>query len=206
MADTTGTRAVTNAVISPNVELLIGNWPIGYARRVTETQTRPVNPIYEIGTVGPIEMVPGQPAPVTLALEKVAIYGATMVGIVAKAIDSGDLAGVSKAAGLSLEDTKTALKVWVQKRLGAGATIGDVTSLADMPVGFQAKLNEGHPLDDTKVFITTYNNCWITRYSRPVVSTGDLLVIETMDISAQSVTTKEGIPVTQDKVEIVSKA
>ena len=206
MADTTGTRAVTNAVISPNVELLIGNWPIGYARRVTETQTRPVNPIYEIGTVGPIEMVPGQPAPVTLALEKVAIYGATMIGIVAKAIDSGDLAGVSKAAGLSLEDTKTALKVWVQKRLGAGSTIGDVTSLADMPVGFQCKLNEQHPLDDTKVFITTYNNCWITRYSRPVVSTGDLLIIEAMDISAQSVNTKEGIPVSQDKVEIVSKS
>jgi hypothetical protein len=205
MADITGSRAVTNAVISPNVELQIGSFTIGYARRATETQSRPVNPIYEVGTVGIIEMVPGQPAPVTLALEHVAIYGATLVGIIAKAIASGNLAGVSAAAGLSLDDTKTALQIWIQKRLGAGRTIADITSIADMPVGFQCQLNEQHPLDDTKLFITTYQNCWITRYSRPVVATGDLLTIEAMDITAQRVTTKEGIPVTSDKVEIVTK-
>lgn len=205
MADITGSRAVTNAVISPNVELTIGNFIIGYARRVTETQSRPVNPLYEVGTVGVIEMIPGQPAPVALSLEKVAIYGATMVGIVAKAIASGNLAGVSAAAGLSLDDTKTALQIWVQKRLGAGRTMADISSLADMPIGFQCQMNEQHPLDDTKLFITTYSNCWITRYTRPVVSTGDLLTIEAMDISAQRVTTKEGIPVTADKVEVISK-
>lgn len=205
MADITGSRAVTNAVISPNVELQIGNFTIGYARRVTETQSRPVNPLYEVGSVGVIEMVPGQPTPVTLALEHVAIYGATMIGIVAKAIASGNLAGVSAAAGLSLDDTKSALALWVQKRLGAGRGLGDVASLADMPVGFQCQLLEQHPLDDTKVFITTYHNCWMTRYSRPIVASGDLLTVEAMDISAQRVTTKEGIPVTQDKVEIVNK-
>lgn len=206
MADITGSRAVTNAVISPNVELMIGSFPIGYARRATETQSRPVNPVYEIGSVGVIEMVPGQPAPVTLALEKVAIYGATLVGIIAKAIDSGDLAGVSAAAGLSLDDTKSALRIWVERRLGAGKSLGDVSTLADMPVGFQCRLNEQHPLDDTKVFISTYHNCWITRYTRPIVASGDLMVVEAMDISAQRVSTKEGIPVTQDKIEIVNKA
>lgn len=205
MADITGSRAVTNAVISPNVELQIGNFTIGYARRVTETQSRPVNAIYEIGTVGVIEMVPGQPEPVSLALEHVAIYGATMIGIVAKAIASGNLAGVSAAAGLSLEDTKTALSLWVQKRLGAGHTLADVSSLADMPIGFQCQVNEQHPLDDTKVMITTFHNCWMTRYTRPIVGTGDLLVVEAMDIKAQRSTLKEGIPITSDKVEVVQK-
>ncbi len=206
MADITGTRAVTNAVLSPNVELQIGSFTIGYARKATETQARDVTPIYEIGTVGIVEMAPGQPKPVTLALEHVAIYGATMVGIVAKAIASGNLAGISAAAGLSLDDTKTALAIWVQKRLGAGRTIADISSLADMPVGFQCQLNEQHPLDDTKVFITTYQNCWITRYTRPVASSGDLLVVEALDITAQRVTTKEGIPITSDKVEVVQKS
>jgi ATP-dependent Lon protease len=66
----------------------------------------------------------------------------------------------------------------VQKRLGAGRSLGDVSSLADMPIGFQARLNEQHPTDDTKLFISTYHNCWITRYTRPIVSSGDLLTIE----------------------------
>lgn len=202
MADITGARAVTNASISPNIELLIGNFTIGYAKSVTETQERPVNPIYEIGSVGVIEMVPGQPAPVSLSLAHVAIYGATLPMIVAKAIASGNLSGISAAAGLSLDDTKTALQNWVTARLGAGRTMADISTLADMPVGFQVRINEQHPLDVTKVFITTYSNCWITRYSRPIVATGDLLTVETLDIRSQRVSTKEGIPVTADKVEI----
>ena len=205
MADITGSRAVTNAVISPNVELTIGNFKIGYARRMTETQTRPVNPVYEIGTVGIVEMVPGQPAPVTLALEKAQIYGATLVNIIAKAVDSGDLSGISAAAGLSLEDTKTALRIWVEKRLGAGAAFGGIQTLADMPVGFQIKTEEQHPVDESKLYIGTYHNSWITRYTRPIVASGDLLTIETMDISSQRVSYKEGIPVTQDKIEVIAK-
>lgn len=206
MADITGSRAVTNAVLSPNVELQIGNFTIGYARRVTETQSRPVNAIYEIGTVGVVEMAPGQPEPVTLALEHVALYGATMVGIVAMAIASGNLAGVSAAAGLSLDDTKTALQIWVQKRLGAGHSLADVRTLADMPIGFQCQLNEQHPVDDTKIMITTYQNCWMTRFTRPVVGTGDLLTIEAMDIKAQTVSVKDGILITSDKIEVVNKS
>jgi hypothetical protein len=204
MADITGSKAVTNAVISPNVELQIGNFTIGYARQVTETQARPVNPIYEIGTVGIVEMVPGQPAPVTLSLEHVAIYGATMINVIALAIDSGNLAGISAAAGLSAADTATALQIWLQQRLGANATMGDVFSLSDMPVGFQCKIKEQSPISASAVFITTYNNCWITRYTRPVKATGDLLVVETMDISAQSISTKQGSVVTQDKIEVIA--
>lgn len=206
MADITGSRVVTNAVLSPNVELQIGSFTIGYAKRVTETQARPVNPIYEIGTVGVVEMAPGQPEPVSLSLEHTAIYGATMVGIVAMAIASGNLAGVSAAAGLSLDDTKAALQIWVQKRLGAGHSLADVRSLADMPIGFQCQLNEQSPLDDTKVMITTYHNCWITRMTRPVIGSGDLLTVEAMDIKAQRVTTKDGLSVTSDKIEVVNKS
>lgn len=204
MADITGSKAVTNAVISPNVELQIGTFTIGYARQVTETQARPVNPVYEIGTVGIVEMVPGQPAPVTLSLEHVAIYGATMINVVALAIESGNLAGISAAAGLSVADTATALNIWLQQRLGANANMGDVFSLSDMPVGFQVKVLEQSPVNAAAVFITTYNNCWITRYTRPIKASGDLLVVETMDISAQSTSTKKGTPVTSSKIEVIA--
>ena len=204
MSDTTGTKAVTNAVLSPNVEFQIGNFTIGYARQVTETQARPVNPIYEIGTVGIVEMAPGQPAPITLALEHVEIYGATMINVVAMAINSGQLAGISAAAGLSEADTASALTIWLQQRLGANATMAQVFSLADMPVGFQAQLREQSPVDATSVFITTYNNCWITRYTRPVKSSGDLLVVANMDISAQSITVHQGRAVTQANIEVIN--
>ena len=204
MSDITGTRAVTNAVISPNVEFVIGQFTIGYTRRMTETQARPVTPLYEIGTVGIIEMTPQQPAPITLAAEHIEIYGASFINIVAKAIASGDLSGISPAAGLSVEDTKTAMKLWLDKRLGTD-DMGQVFNLADFPVGFELRLNEQHPLDDSKIMVTTYHNVWMTRYSRPIVSTGDLLIIETADMSAQRATTKEGIPVTQDKIEVINK-
>jgi len=205
MPDTTGVRAVTNAVISPNVEFIIGQFTIGYIRRLTETQARPVAPIYEVGTVGIVEMAPGQPAPITLSAEKVEIYGAPLINVIAKAIASGDLAGVSKAAGLSLDDTKTALKQWLNKRLGTD-DFGQVFSLQDFPVGFVLKAHEQHPLDETKVMITTYDNVWCTRSSRAVAASGDLLVIGTAEMVCRGGTTTESIPVTQDKIEVVSKA
>ena len=204
MPDITGSRAVTNAVISPNVEILIGQFTLGYIRRLTETQARPVTANYEVGTVGIVELTPQQPAPITLSAEHIEIYGANFINVIAKAIASGDLAGVSPAAGLSLDDTKAALKIWLRKRLG-NEDFGKVFALADFPIGFAMRLQEQHPLDETKLYITTYQNCWITRYTRPVVATGELTVVETADITAQRTTSTEGIPITQDKVEVVSK-
>jgi hypothetical protein len=204
MADITGTRAVTNSVLSPNIEMMIGQWTIGYVRRLTETQARPVTPIYEIGTVGVVELTPQQPAPITLAAEKIEIYGATFINVVAKSIASGDLAGVSPAPGLSLDDTKNALRIWLRKRLG-NEDMGQIFTLNDFPVGFQFRVTEQHPLDDTKQLITTYQNSWITRYTRPIMSTGELLVVATADITAARAVYTEGIPVTQDKVEVVAR-
>lgn len=198
MADVTGNHAITNAVLSPNVQLAIGQFTIGYARQATETQSREVTPIYEIGSVGVVEMAPGQPKPVTLALEHIAIYGATMINIVALAIDSGNLAGISAAAGLTTAQTVTALTTWLQAQ---GTTMDSIFDLAHMPIGFTAKVYEQSPVDPTAQQITTYNNCWITRYTRPIKATGDLLVVETMDISAQNTSTAQSkVTVTQNQI------
>jgi hypothetical protein len=198
MSDVTGNKAITNAVLSPNVELAIGQFTIGYARQVTETQARDVAPVYEIGTVGIVEMAPGQPKPVTLALEHVAIYGATMVNIVALAIASGNMAGISAAAGLTSQQTVAALTTWLQ---ALGTTMSSIFDLAHMPIGFLAKVYEQSPVDPSAQMITTYNNCWITRYTRPIKATGDLLVVETMDISAQSTSTAQSkVAVTQNQI------
>ena len=97
MADITGSKPVNNAVISTNIKIKIGKWIIGYIRNITETQARPANPQYEIGSVGPIDLIPAQPAAVTLACTKIAVYGANLINVIANAIKSaqtGDGAAV----------------------------------------------------------------------------------------------------------------
>ena len=208
MADITGSKPVNNAVISTNIKIKIGQWIIGYIRNITETQARPANPQYEIGSVGPIDLIPAQPAAVTLACTKIAVYGANLVNVIANAIKSaqtGDGAAVFTAWGLTAAETASALNYWLGQRQGvASGDLSKVFSLADLPVGFQIEIDEIFPADINKVMKTTYNNCWIVRYTRPIVASGDLLVAETADINSQFVSYSRGRIPTQGSVEIVS--
>jgi len=214
MPDITGSKAVNNAVISTNITVELGKWTIGYIRSITETQARPVNPQYEVGTVGPIDMIPSQPAAVTLACAKVAIYGANLVNVIANAIDTDQGTAIFTAPGLSALETQTAMKAWLGKYQGqgGGGNLKDVFTLSALPIGFIIKINETFSGDANKVLITEYHNCWIVRYTRPIVSSGDLLVAETADINCQfvkynnltsrSITTTNG----QSIVELIPQA
>ena len=210
MADITGSKSVNNAVISTNIKIKIGQWIIGYIRNITETQARPANPQYEVGSVGPIDLIPAQPAAVTLACTKIAVYGANLINVIANAIksaQSGDGAAVFTAWGLTAAETATALNYWLGQRQGKGGGNGDlaqVFALADIPVGFQIEIDEIFPADINKIMKTTYNNCWIVRYTRPIVASGDLLVAETADINSQFVTYAQGRLATSGNVEIVT--
>ena len=100
--------------------------------------------------------------------------------------------------------TKPGKKRTRRSLTATNASFGSIFSLADMPVGFKAQVRELSPLDPSVVMITTYHNSWITRYTRPIKATGDLTVVEAMDISCQKISTKQGSIVTQDQVEVVN--
>jgi len=210
MADITGSKPVNNAVISTNIKIKIGSWIIGYIRNITETQARPANPQYEVGTVGPIDIVPAQPAAVTLACTKIAIYGGNLINVIANALNSNNLASITPPPGLSLAEAQTALKYWLgQKQAtgGAGGNMKQVFSLADIPVGFEIQCDEIFPAGTTpgsEIMIAKYINCWIVRYTRPIVASGDLLIAETADINAQYVKYSQGRQITNGSVEVVS--
>lgn len=210
MPDITGSKPVNNAVISTNIKIKIGSWVIGYIRNITETQARPANPQYEVGTVGPIDIVPAQPAAVTLACTKIAIYGGNLINVVANALKSNDLASLTPPPGLTLAEAQSALKYWLGQKQ-ASQKDGDmalVFSLADIPVGFEIECDETYPVVGTgnklSVMISKYVNCWIVRYTRPIVASGDLLVAETADINAQYVKYSQGRQITSGSVEVVS--
>ena len=81
-------------------------------------------------------------------------------------------------------ETQAAMSQWLAKR---SITLPGVFSLADFPIGFVIKIHETFAGDSTKSMITSYNNCWIVRYTRPIIASGDLLVAETADIICQYV-------------------
>jgi hypothetical protein len=212
MADITGAKPVNNAVISTNIKIKIGTWTLGYIRSITETQARPSNPQYEVGTVGPIDMIPAQPAAVTLACAKVAIYGGNMINVIANALNSVQgTTGlpITTAPGLTQEETAAAMKYWLgQKQASQGdGDLSTVFTLADLPVGFEIEIDEIYPGGTTpgsSSMITKYHNCWIVRYTRPIVSSGDLLIAETADINAQYASYTQGRKITAENVEVVN--
>jgi hypothetical protein len=212
MADITGSKPVNNAVISTNIKIMIGTWTIGYIRNITETQARPANPQYEVGTVGPIDIIPAQPAAVTLACAKVAIYGSNLINIIARGINSavkpgsGGESSVFTAPGLTSDETINGLKYWLgqHQAIQGDGNLANVFSLADLPVGFIVEIHEIFPGASTNnVSITKYMNCWIVRYTRPIVASGDLLIAETADINCQYVKYTSARAATTTNIEVV---
>ena len=207
MADITGSKLVNNAVISTNIKIKIGKWTIGYIRNITEIQARPANAQYEIGTVGPIDIVPAQPAAITLSCAKIAVYGGNLINVIANAIKSSETetGAITPAPGLSAGETLKAMQHWLGEKQGTEGegNLETVFTLADMPVGFIIELNEIFPPNPDSVMITSYMNCWIVRYTRPIIASGDLLVAETADINAQYVKYSQGRAITETNVEVV---
>jgi len=210
MPDITGAKPVNNAVISTNIKIKIGEWVVGYIRNITETQARPSNPQYEVGSVGPIDMVPAQPAAVTLACTKIAVYGGNLINVIGTALKNNE-DSIEAAPGLSLAETKSAWKHWLAQAQGKDAASASdmslIFTLSHLPIGFTIELDETFPVPngtEESVMITTYHNCWIVRYTRPITASGDLLVAETADINAQFASYAQGRKITQDSIEVVS--
>jgi hypothetical protein len=187
MADITGVKPITNATVSTNIQILLGTSIIGYIRTLTESQTRPATSLYEIGTVGIVEQIPGQPGPVTLAVTKVATYHKNLINAIASLLNIDSVSDIDNwdiPRGMTATDVKNALTTWYGK-MSTVTTPQAVYALQYLPLGFTLKVTETNPAEVDQ--ITTYHGCFITRYSRPIVSSGELVVAETADISARYV-------------------
>jgi len=185
--DTTGIKPISNATVSTNIQILLGSSIIGYIRTLTENQTRPATALYEIGTVGVVEQIPQQPGVVTLAVTKVATYHKNLINAVASLlkIDSvSDMDNWDIPRGMTADQVKNALTIWYGK-MSVVTNPSKVFALQYLPLGFTLKVTETNPQEADQ--ITTYHGCLITRYSRPIVSSGELVVAETADISARFV-------------------
>lgn len=186
-ADITGIKPITNAVVSTNIQISIGNSLVGYVRSLTEGQSRPTSAQYEIGTVGVVEQIPQQPGLVTLAVTKVATYHKNLINAIAgllKIDNANDMVDWDLPRGMTADQVKTALGIWYGK-MSQITNPSKVFALQYLPLGFNMKVTETSPLEIDQ--ITTYRGCFVTRYSRPMVSSGELIVAETADISARFV-------------------
>jgi len=185
--DITGIKPITVATVSTNIQIQVGGITIGYIRSLTEGQSQPATLLYEVGTVGIVEQVSQQPGAVILNVTKVATYHKNLINSIARVLkiqSESDIQDWDIPRGMTAGDVKTALGIWYGK-MSKVTTPQAVYALQYLPLGFTLKATETNPMEQDQV--TTYHGCKITRYSRPIVASGELVVAETADISCRYV-------------------
>jgi hypothetical protein len=184
-----GVKPLTRATIpAANIIVVGGKW-IGYIQNIDETQDRPVTEQYEVGSIGPVEILPGQPK-YSFTMNKVKVYKKRMLqifmengyaekfgpGYVGSAIE-GQMAG-------NPEDTSQELfSLIIHNILPFDVEVWELNYGVDA---------EGNPMDwnfaeasKSKVK-TKYIGCWISNYSKPINHT-NANIVETMNVSARRI-------------------
>lgn len=184
-----GIIPISRAVIPSANIIVIGGIKIGYVQDINETHDRPVTEQYEVGSVGPVELSPGQPK-YSFTLNKVKIYGKKLLQIV---LDAGY---TDKYGGTNVKDA-------IKNQLTGDHKDVDVFTLIThniLPFDIQvwelqySKDASGNPIDfnfdinsKSKV-ISTYVDCMISNYTKPV-AVGNVNEIETMNMSCRRIDT-----------------
>ncbi len=172
--------------------LVVGGKKIGMIQRIDETQERNLTNQYEIGSIGPVEIVPGQPS-FSLTLEKIKIYKTNALQILMDKGYNEKFGGtVVKDAikGQMTGDTSTKDKevfsLIIHNILPFDIEVWELDYSVDTtgnPVDFTLE-----PDSKSKV-VTKYGNCWVRRYSKPI-SVGNANVVESMDIMCTKISLK----------------
>ncbi len=174
----------TRGVIPAANIIVIGGAKIGYIQNIDETQERPVTEQYEVGSIGPVDMLPGQPK-YSFTLSHVKVYTQSMLKVVmalgysggtdVNGAIQGQLSGDNKDVKVFSLITHNILPFEIQVlELNYG-----VDSEGD-PIDFNLDI------DNKKAIITKYKDCWITNYTKPIAQ-GTVNVVETMSISARKI-------------------
>ncbi len=181
-----GVVPFTRAVIpAANIISIGGRW-IGYVQTIEEAQERPVTEQYEIGSVGVVEILPGQPR-YSLSLEKVKVYKNSALQLFME-------------YGYQEKYGETAIKDAIQGQMvgdtaNKNAEVFSLITHNILPFDIEVwELNynvdlEGNPVDfvldpaSKSKLVTKWLNCWISRYSKPIAQ-GTINVVERMEITA----------------------
>jgi len=182
-------RAVTNASLAPNIVVVVGTNVVGYIQQLVEAQSRPANPTYEVGSMGIVELIPGQPAPVTLNITKLAVYGQNLIQAFMQYTNADETVAtpevVSSGGGLA-SVSSSSVRAWANAYVqGKSLTnISAIQVLSDAPVGIVIKVEE-HAPDGLGLMTTTYHDCFFTTYGKTVAASGNLTITETATLTCR---------------------
>lgn len=163
--DTEAIRPISRAVVSPAIEVKIGSVIIGYIQEIREVQNYDSNEQYEVGTVGVVELIPTQPN-YQLTIRKLGVYHYNAVKVLAQ-------------KGIETDTRYDAIKTLLAAKNHSDQDM--FTSLVHVPIPFDIVVKELDPNEDPTdpaVMATTYKDCRITSYTRPIVASGNLTVAE----------------------------
>ena len=184
-----GVKPFTRAVIpAANVIVVGGKW-IGYVQNIDETQDRPVTEQYEVGSIGPVELLPGQPK-YSFSMSKVKVYNKRLLQVFlengyAERYGPGYVGDAIKGqmAGDDVDKNNELFSLLIHNILPFNIEVRELNFGVDA---------EGAPMDwnlaeasksKTK---TKYIDCMISNYTKPI-SQGNINIVETMNVSARRI-------------------
>lgn len=160
---------VNRAVAAASIKINIGGVLIGYIQDYTGNQNRNATPLYEIGTVGIIEHISGQPT-YNVTVNKLAVYRINFMKMAAQA-------GM-KAKNETLYNA-------IVTRLASGDPVIDFSTITENAIPFDIIVNQKDPANNTSYLVTTWVDCRITGYSETVSATGALTIAENLTLVAR---------------------
>jgi len=181
--DVQGVIPISRTVTTPGIYVQVGNFIVGRVQTITENQARGATPIFEVGSVGPIDMTMGQPS-YTLAITKMKIYRQSLTQVLS--IQSMQTTTVQNS---SISDGKTLYGKLYNALTTGAAKVPDAAvfrNLSHFAFPFDIKVIEVDP-QTNKRDITIYQGCVLTAYSRPMNATGGLTIAETANATCLNI-------------------
>lgn len=160
---------VNRAVAAASIKMNIGGVLIGYMQDYTGNQNRNVTPLYEIGSVGIVEHIAGQPT-YNVTVNKLAVYRINFMKLAAQA-------GM-KAKNETLYNA-------IVSRLNSGDSVIDFSTITEQAIPFDILVSQKDPANNTSYLTTTWVDCVITGSSESVSATGALTIAENITLVAR---------------------
>jgi len=187
-----GVVPFNKAVIpAANILTINGKW-IGFVQSIEPIQARDVTEQYEVGSIGPVDMLPGQPSySLKLTKTKIYLHNAMQIfmeqGYQAKGYEVKD-AIKGQMVGDDANKEAEVFSLIIHNILPFDIEVWELNYGVDA---------EGKPLDfnldpsSKNKIVEKYVNCWITNYTKPITQ-GTVNEVESIDLKAQKLKFEQG--------------
>jgi hypothetical protein len=184
-----GVKPFTRAVIPAANLIRVGGKFIGYVQNIDPTQDRPATEQYEVGSIGPVELIPGQPK-YSYSLSHVKVYTNSIMQTFM------DLSYAEQFGETAVKDAIQGQMVGDQA--SKNVEVFNIILHNILPITIEVwELNfgvdaQGNPIDfnldevSKDKLKTRYVDGWITSYSKPI-NQGNINVVETMNVSCRKI-------------------